>query len=245
MAKRKKEIVELPYSRFIHKRNQVSMIRDRGYTISKEEEDILSSFSRFSEALEEGYNPLDEIFYTTPDRKKSIYVLYLLSAEDLKIAQTLHDEDKTIPFLFIHYPTLKTVPTKEELPAFKFQYLPYNFFDINPITHCFSNKYRLLTPSEQKLFMAKTALSPSELSGISIHDTLVKYYDAPIGSIFEIITYSLLPLYVDRYPRYVIVRNVPVIYSTTDMKETDDVDEEEIEDAELEGETEGLEYVEY
>lgn len=234
MVKRKKKVVETPYSLYVHKKNQVDMIRDRGYSIPDEEEDVIRSFYHFNEALDNGYNSLGDVLYTTPNRKKSIYVLYLVNEEDLKAAERLHDEDKTIPFIFIHYPTLKAIPTKEELPAFQFQYLPYDFFAINPTSHCFSNKYRLFTPSEQKIFMAKTALSPSELSGISINDALVKYYNAPLGSVFEIITDLLLPLYILKYPRYVIVRNVPIIYSTTDMKQTDDIDEEDMEDIEEE-----------
>jgi DNA-directed RNA polymerase subunit H (RpoH/RPB5) len=215
------------------KRTQVEMMGSRGYHIKTSELKAIKSFNNFLAYLEKVNNDIDMLYKPQPNRNlPNTYVMFAIdlnATEIMKRVKNLAREEDIKNFIVITTPD--EIPPREVLDKIKglftVETFEYDFFAINPTLHVKSPKYKIYSDAERENFYSKNKLSSYEMSGISIHNSIVRYYGAKLRDLIYIEREISQTSFLDHFKYWREVRDIPIFFSG---RVNENVEEEENED---------------
>ena len=204
------------------KRNQVLMMRDRGYDITDEEWILRDDLTgkEFKKKLRKKYDkdedyPIRKLMfseYTHPLKEKPLFIFYVCidSGKQIKVetikpfTQKLTEENKDGILVIdtVLSPTASeclNMITEHHFQIFKEEDLLFNI-----INHVNCSQHQLCH-SNEIIALKKIGISGKSLPWILHTDPIVQYYDFPIGSYIKIKVYINIPLMNQYHCHYRVV----------------------------------------
>jgi DNA-directed RNA polymerase I, II, and III subunit RPABC1 len=227
-----------PSNLFKVKKNQLKMIRKRGYDISAEEHMLSMTISQFIEeqsslAKESGNtlkSTLNALYIN--NEGELIYVYYADTIQNSKqfgVSQILEilvkiDEYKNQGYNINNIIIITELPLSsgatselEKMPAYNIEVFLNSELAYDPTEHYLVPNHRIMSKDEARQFLRKNKLKFNQLPLISKRDPIARYYGARVGQIMEISRINLSSeTIVDEYLTYRAVRDVP--FSTIKIK---------------------------
>ena len=188
---------------FTIKRNQLKMVRRRGYNIQKEEENILSTdlksfldvYVPFAKQQKKSLRKILSRSYTNDEGDK-LMVFYAdvprttkqLGVEDFGDAIRTADKYKAKNLVLITPVDLSSAVNKkiQELESYNIYVFLENEMTYDPTEHYFTPEHKALGVKEQREFLKRNDLSIEQLPIILTSDMMVRYYGFRPGQIIEI-----------------------------------------------------------
>lgn len=221
------------YDLFVHKRSQVEMMQDRGYIVSDDERNLISSFKDFIPRHKEA---LEVVSYKHKNENKpDTHVLFFLDGNSKRVTQLLKDypNDSHI-IIYDNMPIVRA----NELPAIAVEFIDKRFLTINPSKHILQSSTSLMSPVDTEIFLANTGFTLDKLPGISLRDALVVYYGYNKRNLIKEKRMETVKTFFPSSEYYRVVRDIPIIYETRGQVADDDDLEDEAEEEEDEYEEE-------
>jgi len=186
---------------FTIKKNQLKMVKRRGYNIEREEalleytlddflENFLTSSKETSRSILTQYSPYyendegDRLVVYFPDARKGKD----LGVEEVNdsIKEMIKYKAKNI-IIITPNPLSSTARKKvEELPSYHISVFLDNEMMHDPTEHYLTPEHRALSVEEQRDFLERNKLSIDQLPIINVKDKIVRYYGFRQGQIIEI-----------------------------------------------------------
>lgn len=188
---------------FTIKRNQLKMVRRRGYNIEKQEENILSvdlqsfldAYIPFAKKQKKSLRKILSRPYTNDDGEKLV-VFYAdvpkttkqLGVDDFGEAIRTADKYKAKNLILITPVDLSSAVNKkiQEFESYNIYVFLENEMTYDPTEHYFTPEHRALKIEEQREFLKRNNLSLEQLPIILTSDMMVRYYGFLPGQIIEI-----------------------------------------------------------
>lgn len=187
---------------FTIKRNQLKMVRRRGYNIEKQEENILSVdlqsfldvYIPFAKKEKKSLRKVLSRPYTNDEGEK-ILVFYAdvprtkqLGVEEFKVMIETADKHNAKNLILITPVNLSSAVNKniQELEGYNIYVFLENEMTYDPTEHYFTPEHKALGVEEQREFLKRNNLSLEQLPIILTSDMMVRYYGFRPGQIIEI-----------------------------------------------------------
>lgn len=202
------------------KRNQIIMLKDRGFDVSTELPLLNYRISDFIKFYKEISNNKKASFkvslgnvYVNLFTGKVIYVYYPETPKDTTVAKKINHDQITeiIKFMSVnnlyHIILISETPLTpdavksfEDAPSLRMESFLYDELTYNRNDHFLVPKHVLLTPNEASEYLKKNKLNISNLEAISYLDPISRWYGAVPGQIFRIYRENLsVPSLIDNY----------------------------------------------
>ncbi|MNK74653.1 hypothetical protein D3C87_941730 [compost metagenome] len=193
------------------KKNQLQMLKNRGYDIGAEEGTLTTDIRSFitfydeqSRLNKKSFREMMNGFYSRPD--DNVYVYFLDTPSDkaeigkAQITAVMEQLNKDLPTVR-HVILIAEIGISSDsrtvlssLPSYHFEFFMYEDLAYNPTENFLASKHTLLTEGQKYLFLnswpeedgKKKKININNLPGITIHDPISKYYGGKAGDIFFI-----------------------------------------------------------
>ena len=188
---------------FTIKKNQLKMVRRRGYNIEKQEQDILAVdlkpfldvYVPFAKKQKKTLRKILSRSYTNNAGEKLV-VFYAdvpkttkqLGVDDFGDAIRMADKYKAKNLIMITPVDLSSAVNRkiQELESYNIYVFLENEMTYDPTEHYFTPEHRVLKLEEQRDFLKRNNLSIEQLPIILTSDMIVRYYGFLPGQIIEI-----------------------------------------------------------
>ncbi len=215
---------------FIMKKNQLKMLRRRGYNIEREESllsykpnDFMNAYVPFAKkagkSLRSTLSQIYEKNIQNPnERVERLYVFY--ADEDNKhkqlgvetLGEMIHEMDKHKAkngILITPMPLSSSARKKvEELLSYNIYVFLENEMAYDPTEHYLTPAHRPLTVEEQRDFLGKNGISIDQIPIILTSDMISRYYGFKPGQIIEIKRVNLYDTLVQESVSYRVVKEL-------------------------------------
>ena len=205
----------------------IEMMRDRGYTIDDDEQDILKGDW-------DGVPDIERLYVRKRDNNR-LGVVY--AQKDKNLASELknrYETDYADDFIVVSETHMKNRDWYKEL-KFHVEFFDYNDLALNPVNHSLNPPHYLLTNKEKNNFYQTSGIQPRELPGIGVStNPIARYYAAKSKDIIKIDRRTILNYYVDKFEYYREVKEIPIVASAIGADDAENDEMEEGEEAEAE-----------
>lgn len=208
---------------FTIKKNQLKMVRRRGYIVEPQEEDILlvslqdflDVYIPYAKQLKQSMRQILSRPYTNAEGEKLV-VYYAdepvstkkLGIEALGNAIVMCEKYNTKNLILITAVSLSSAAAKEieKMVSYNIYVFLENDMTYDPTEHYFTPAHRALTVEEQRKFLQDNDLSLDQLPIISTADMISRYYGFRPGQVIEIRRTNLYDAIVQNSLSYRAVR---------------------------------------
>lgn len=188
---------------FTIKKNQLKLVRRRGYILEENEEnllyitleDFLEAYLPFAESKKKSLrNILSRLYYN--DRDEKIYVYY---ADNPKTSKQLGidavtdaianlDKNRSKNLLLITPVPLTSAASKkiQELVSYNIHIFLESEMVYDPTEHYFTPEHKALTKEEQRQFLETNGFNIDQISIMLTSDMIARYYGFRVGQIIKI-----------------------------------------------------------
>lgn len=183
------------------KKNQIEMLRDRGYDVSQELP-ILDMTEAIFRQIYTDYTTTKHVLirdalrqiYQSP-KGSSVLVYYLESQDGKKIGIELANifltylkASNVLHVILITDTSLNSTVQDEfkNLPLYRIEHFLENEMMYNPTKHFLVPRHELMTEDEAKNFYSVNKFKPTQLPNMFVTDRIARYYGAIKGQTFRI-----------------------------------------------------------
>ena len=207
---------------FIMKKNQLKMVRRRGYNVDRENSiltlnvnDFLAAYVPFAKKLNKSIRSVLSQVYENETGEK-LYVFF--ADDDLKhkqmgvdvLGEMIQEMDKYKAkngILITPLPLSPSAKKKiEELLSYNIYVFQENEMAYDPTEHYFTPQHRPLSVEEQRDFLARNKISIDQMPIILTSDMISRYYGYKPGQIIEIKRVNLYETIVQESLSYRVVK---------------------------------------
>lgn len=207
---------------FIMKKNQLKMVRRRGYSIEREEsffslnpEEFVNTYAPFAKKLGKSIrNVLSQIY--EDDKGQKLYTFF--ADDDTKhkqlgveiLGEMIQEMDKYKAkngILITPLPLSSSAKKKiEELLSYNIHIFQENEMAYDPTEHYFTPEHRPLSTEEQRDFLKRNNISIDKLPIMLTTDMISRYYGFRPGQVIEIKRVNLYDTMVQESLSYRVVK---------------------------------------
>jgi len=207
---------------FIMKKNQLKMVKRRGYSIEREQSffnlsigDFINSYVPFAKKLNKSVRSVLSQVYENENGEK-LYTFF--ADDDLKhkqmgvdiLGEMIQEMDKYKAkngILITPLPLSSAARKKiEELLTYNIHVFQENEMSYDPTEHYFTPEHRLLSVEEQRDFLTRNKISIDKLPIILTTDMISRYYGFKPGQVIEIKRINLYDTIVQESLSYRVVK---------------------------------------
>lgn len=208
---------------FTIKKNQLKLVRRRGYILEENEEnllyitleDFLEAYLPFAESKKKSLrNILSRLYYN--DRDEKIYVYY---ADNPKTSKQLGidavtdaianlDKNRSKNLLLITPVPLTSAASKkiQELVSYNIHIFLESEMVYDPTEHYFTPEHKALTKEEQREFLETNGFNIDQISIMLTSDMIARYYGFRVGQIIKIRRQNMFETLVQESLSYRVVK---------------------------------------
>ena len=213
------------------KKNQIKMMRDRGFTIDEEDENILQmtreDFDNMIQEAEEGEQILNKFYKTKGQPKTYVYFSTMSDINKnlaVEIVGTAREENCNNIVIIANHPQNSIKPDaltefSQSFSKIKITVFPVDRLNVRPVKHSFSPKYRKLNDREKEEIIPQLPIKQMPLARLTdireyklettqqrskiFSDPAVEYLDLNPGDVVEVRGYNFaVDLLVTEYVTY-------------------------------------------
>jgi len=203
------------------KKNQLKMVKRRGYDITREEallsytyQQFIEAYVPFAEKQKKSIRAVLSNTYVNPEGKKLLVYFADVSGNKQLGVETFGEilkemeEKKTKNAIIITNIPLSPVTRKKisELLTYNIYTFMENEMGYDPTEHFLVPEHRALSPDEQRDFLSRNNISIDQLPSILTSDMISRYYGFQTGQIIEIKRTNLYDTIVQHSTSYRVVK---------------------------------------
>lgn len=226
------------YGLWRRKKTQVEMVAARGFIISDEEEDAISSKENFKQYFDSNKANMDN-FYAHESGSDTLSVIFNILMEGLitkkeTIAQVhriidAQFNDKTngaTSFLLIVDDIPKTEALVKDL-TYTIEFFIIADLAVNPTTHIFTQYHRIMATDEKNQFYKTTGFETKHIPGIPRESAVMRFFNAKEKDLIHIKRDPILTSsIITTHDYYREVRNIPIVSAGMGAQDEDENDED-------------------